>query len=100
MKFDLAALLSLSRPLRAGRGLAVAANSVCPFTAVVPQSCFDHSPMTSLLISSPAGRLKFSATPALGVDDVAPGGVDAYRYFVEFAQLPPDALSLFRRNDK
>ena len=31
MKFDLAALLSLSRPLRTGRGLAVAANSVCPF---------------------------------------------------------------------
>ena len=31
MKFNLAALLSLSRPLRTGRGLAVAANSVCPF---------------------------------------------------------------------
>ena len=41
MKFDLAALLALSRPLRAGRGLAVAANSVCPCTAAVPPSCFD-----------------------------------------------------------
>ena len=41
MKFDLAALLSLSRPLRAGRGFAVAANSVCPCTAAVPPSCFD-----------------------------------------------------------
>ena len=36
MKFDLAALLSLSRPLWAGRGLAVAANSVCPFSVVIP----------------------------------------------------------------
>ena len=37
MKFDLTTLLSLSRPLPAGRGLAVAANSVCPFAVAIPE---------------------------------------------------------------
>ena len=52
MKFDLAALLSLSRPLWAGRGLAVAANAVCPFAVSIP----DPSPDTTIPASpaSPA----------------------------------------------
>ena len=37
MKFGLTTLLSLSRPLPAGRGLAVAANSVCPFAVAIPE---------------------------------------------------------------
>ena len=53
MKFDLAALLS--RPLRAGRGLAVAANSVCPFAVSIP----DPSPDTSIPASAASGCLRF-----------------------------------------
>ena len=57
MKFDLAALLSLSRPLGAGRGLAVAANSVCPCTVVIP----DPSPDTTIPASPASGRLRFES---------------------------------------
>ena len=47
--------------------------------------------------------LQFSSTlgghgGSLGVDNVASGSIDAHRYFMEFAQLPPHALPLFRRN--
>ena len=56
MKFDLAALLSLSRPLWAGRGLAVAANSVCPCMVVIP----DPSPDTTWL---PRARPSFRGPP-------------------------------------
>ena len=67
MKFDLAALLSLSRPLWAGRGLAVAANAVCPFAVSIP----DPSPDTTIPASpaSPAsaasGRLRFEGRQGL-----------------------------------
>ena len=51
MKFDLAALLSLSRPLRTGRGLAVAANSVCPFALLRFLNLLQSDVLTSLLQS-------------------------------------------------
>ncbi len=51
MKFDLAALLSLSRPLRTGRGLAVAANSVCPFALLRFLNLLQSDVLPSLLQS-------------------------------------------------
>ena len=61
MKFDLAALLSLSRPLRTGRGLAVAANSVCPFALLRFLNLLQSDVLPSLLQSDVLPSLLQSA---------------------------------------
>ena len=63
MKFDLAALLSLSRPLRTGRGLAVAANSVCPFALLRFLNLLQSDVLPSLLQSDVLPSLLQSDVP-------------------------------------
>ena len=63
MKFDLAALLSLSRPLRTGRGLAVAANSVCPFALLRFLNLLQSDVLPSLLQSDVSTCLLRSDVP-------------------------------------
>ena len=74
MKFDLTTLLSLSRPLPAGRGLAVAANSVCPFAVAIPEpslnstfllrSAFLNLPSTQRSCFTPPSLLFFETLPS------------------------------------
>ncbi len=73
MKFDLAALLSLSRPLRTGRGLAVAANSVCPFALLRFLNLLQSDVLPSLLQSDVLpSLLQSDVLPSLLQSDVLP----------------------------
>ena len=82
MKFDLAALLSLSRPLRAGRGLAVAANSVFPFAVrflIPPQPFLPLLPRAALFSYTPfgVGAARVVTQPGAGG---GPGKFEGFRF--------------------